>query len=105
MSRGKSAPGRERRPKGTGSITRYPTRCGSWWRFQAEGPVDPARPEAGTRVHSRAGFATAEEAGDALTLVLADVIRKAAQPLGRDTFDAYGQRWLDGHAVGNGTRI
>lgn len=56
------------------------------------------------RHHSRGGFLGYDEANRALTLVQADLIRGVPQTVGRDTFRSYGQRWLDGHAVGNGTR-
>ena len=68
-------------------------------------PIDPTRPEEGRRSHSRAGFANFEDANDELTLLRADLIRKVPQSVGRDTFRAYGHRWLDGHACGNGTRV
>ena len=93
------------RRHGTGSITAYDTKAGTRWRFQVKVPVDVARPEIGDRKHSRAGFTSYEAADAELTLLRADLMRKVPQPLGRDTFAAYGQRWLDGHAVGNGTRM
>ncbi|NYE38025.1 integrase [Nocardioides cavernae] len=93
------------RGRGTGSITAYDTKAGTRWRFQVTVPVDVARPEIGERKHSRAGFTSYEAADAALTLLRADVMRNVLQPRGRDTFAAYGQRWLDGHAVGNGTRM
>lgn len=93
------------RRHGTGSITRYETKAGTRWRFQVKVPADDARPEIGPRTHSRAGFTSYDEVDAALTLVRADLLRNVPQPRGRDTFAAYGQRWLDGHAVGNGTRI
>ena len=93
------------RGHGTGSITAYDTKAGTRWRFQVKVPVDVGRPEIGDRKHSRAGFTSYEAADAELTLLRADLMRKVPQPLGRDTFAAYGQRWLDGHAVGNGTRM
>ena len=96
--------GRTRREKGTGSVTSYRTRTGTRWRYEIDVPVDPARPDEGLRRHSRGGFASRDEANDELTLLRADLIRKVPQSVGRDTFGAYGQRWLDGHACGNGTR-
>ena len=106
MSAARGTPARRaRREKGTGSITSYSTRAGTRWRFEVDVPIDPARPEEGRRSHSRAGFANFEETNDELTLLRADLIRKVPQSVGRDTFRAYGQRWLDGHACGNGTRV
>ena len=93
------------RGRSTGSITAYGTKAGTRWRFQLSVPVDVARPEIGERKHSRAGFSSYEAADAELALLRADLMRKVPQPRGRDTFAAYGQRWLDGHAVGNGTRI
>lgn len=96
---------RARREKGTGSISTYPTKSGPRWRYEIQVPVEPGHPEAGTRTHTCAGFASYEEADEALTLVRADVIRKIPQAVGRDTFTPYARRWLDGHSVGNGTRM
>ncbi len=104
-ARAKPTPSRQRREKGTGSVTRYQTRSAPRWRFDIDIPVDPGHPEAGTRRHVRAGFRSYEEADEALTLLRADVIRKIPQAVGRDTFTPYARRWLDGHSVGNGTRM
>lgn len=92
------------RERGTGSITSYRTKGGPRWRFEIAAPIDPARPEEGMRDISRGGFTSYEAADAELTLLRADVIRKVPQTVGRDTFRAYGQRWLDGHACSNGTR-
>lgn len=106
MTTGRGTPARRtRREKGTGSISSYTTRSGTRWRFEIEVPIDATRPEEGCRSHSRGGFVSHDEANDELTLLRADLIRKIPQSVGRDTFRAYGQRWLDGHACGNGTRI
>lgn len=103
--RRRSSRRRSVRGRGTGSITAYDTKAGTRWRFQVNVPVDVARPEIGDRKHSRAGFTSYEAADAELTLLRADLMRQVPQPRGRDTFAAYGQRWLDGHAVGNGTRM
>ena len=105
MTTRRSAAARARRDKGTGSITRYATKSGTRWRFDIDVPIDPGRPDAGTCRRTRGGFASYDAASDELTVALADLIRKVPQPVGRDTFDAYAQRWLDGHYCGNGTRI
>ncbi len=65
----------------------------------------PGRPEEGNRDISRGGFTSYDDADAELTLLRGDLIRKIPQSVGRDTFRAYGQRWLDGHACGNGTRM
>jgi|GEM_PF-307997 len=103
--RNPSAGRRAARERGTGSITSYRTKVGLRWRFEIPAPVDPARPEEGSRDISRGGFTSYDEADTELTLLRADLIRKVPQTVGRDTFRAYGQRWLDGHACGNGTRM
>lgn len=103
--RAKPTAGRARREKGTGSISTYPTKSGPRWRYEIQVPVEPGHPEAGTRTHTCAGFASYEDADEALTLVRADVIRKIPRAVGRDTFTPYARRWLDGHSVGNGTRM
>jgi integrase len=104
-TRGAGSRGRSRREKGTGSISSYRIGAGTRWRYEIEVPIDAGRPNEGVRRHSRGGFRSFDAANDALTLVRADLIRKVPQSVGRDTFRAYGQRWLDGHAVGNGTRM
>lgn len=105
-ARSRSSVGRRAvRGRGTGSITSYRTKAGLRWRFELPAPIDPARPEDGGRDISRGGFTSYEEADGELTLLRADLIRKVPQTVGRDTFRAYGQRWLDGHACGNGTRM
>lgn len=96
---------RPRRAKGTGSITSYATKAGTRWRYEIEVPLDAGQPQIGTRSHSRAGFASHEEANDELLVLRAELIRNVPQVIGRDTFGAYGQRWLDGHSCGNGTRL
>ncbi len=103
--RRRSSRRRSTRGRGTGSITAYDTKAGTRWRFQLSVPVNVARPEIGDRKHSRAGFTSYEAADAELTLLRADLMRNVPQPRGRDTFAGYGQRWLDGHAVGNGTRL
>lgn len=105
MSGRSKATGRGRRERGTGSVSSYRIGAGTRWRYEISVPIDPARPTEGSRTHSRGGFESFDAANDALTLVRADLIRKIPQSVGRDTFRAYGQRWLDGHAVGNGTRM
>lgn len=100
-----SAAGRVARERGTGSISSYPTKAGRRWRFELAAPIDPARPAEGTRDISRGGFTSYDDADAELTLLRADLIRKVPQTAGRDTFRAYGKRWLDGHACGNGTRL
>lgn len=93
------------RGRGTGSVTAYPTKAGTRWRFQMNVPVDAARPEIAECKHSRADFTSFEAADAELTLLRADLMRNVPQPRGRDTFAACGQCWLDGHAVGNETRM
>lgn len=103
-ARRKNAP-RDPRARGTGSITSYPTKSGTRWRFEIAVPVDPARPEEGDRSLSRGGFASYDEAASELMLLRADLIRRVPQPVGRDTFGSYAQRWVDGYAGSNGTRL
>ena len=68
-------------------------------------PIDPRRPEDGTRTASRAGFASFADAEDGLTLLRADILRGVPQVVSRDTFGAYGRRWLEGDPVSNGARL
>jgi integrase len=102
---GASGGRRVRREKGSGSISAYSTKAGKRWRYEIEVPIDPHRPADGTRTVSRAGFASSADAEDGLTLLRADTLRGVPQVVSRDTFGAYGRRWLEGHPVSNGTRL
>ena len=102
---GASGGRRVRSQKGSGSISAYATRAGTRWRYEIEVPVDPRRPDDGTRTVSRAGFASYSDAEDGLTLLRADTLRGVPPLASRDTFGAYGRRWLEGHPVSNGTRL
>ena len=104
-TRGAARGRRPRREKGSGSISAYSTKAGKRWRYEIEIPIDPRRPDDGTRTVSRAGFASYADAEDGLTLFRADNLRGVPQVVSRDTFGAYGRRWLEGHPVGNGTRL
>ncbi len=105
-TRRKAPPGpRPARERGTGSITSYPTKGGLRWRFEISAPVDPSRPGEGDRKHSRGGFASHDDADVELTLLRADLIRGVAKPVGRDTFGAYAQRWVDGYGGRSSTRL
>jgi integrase len=99
------APRRAPRARGTGSITAYATKGGNRWRFEIAAPVAAGRPERGDRNLSRGGFASYEQAESELLLLRADLIRGVPQPIGRDTFGGYAQRWVDGYGGSNGTRI
>lgn len=103
--RGASGGLRVRREKGSGSISAYSTKAGKRWRYEIEIPIDPRRPDDGTRTVSRAGFVSYSDAEDSLTLLRADNLRGVPQVTSRDTFGAYGRRWLEGHPVSNGTRL
>ncbi|TSD45025.1 site-specific integrase [Rhodococcus sp. KBS0724] len=58
---------RRSRRAGKGSITSYKTNAGVRWRYQIWVPIDPERPDDGERQTGKAGFATAEDADNALT--------------------------------------
>ena len=81
------------------------TKGGLRWRFEILAPVDPSRPEEGVRKHARGGFTSHDDADVELTLLRADLIRGVAKPIGRDTFGAYAQRWVDGYGGRSGTRL
>lgn len=105
-TRRKATPGpRAPRERGTGSITSYPTKGGLRWRFEILAPVDPSRPDEGVRDYARGGFASHDDADVELTLLRADLIRGVTKPIGRDTFGAYVQRWVDGYGGRSGTRV
>lgn len=54
------------RRRGKGSITSYRTKAGTRWRYQIRVPADPDQPDLGARPYGEGGFATADDADDAL---------------------------------------
>lgn len=86
-----SAAGRAPRERGTGSISSYRTKAGLRWRFEIPAPIDPARPEEGSRDISRGGFTSYDEADGELTLLRADLIPTNA-PDHRRGVDRIGNR-------------
>lgn len=104
-ARKSSSPRRPARDRGTGSITSYETKSGTRWRFEFALVPNPAGRGADVRKKTRGGFTSYDEADSALTLLRADLIRGIPQPSGRDTWGPYAQRWLDGYAGSNGTRV
>lgn len=54
------------RRRGVGSITSYKTKNGQRWRWQLHAPVDPERPELGTKLTGKAGYRTLVDADDAM---------------------------------------
>ena len=93
------------RDRGSGSITSYQTKSGTRWRFEIALPVKASGSRAEVRKQTRGGFATYAQADTALTLLRADLIRGVPQPTARDTWGAYAQRWVDGYAGSNSTRV
>ena len=66
-------------------------------------PRDP-EPGRGGRTPHRHARTVDRAIEDGLTLLRADTLRGVPQDLTRDTFGAYGRRWLEGHPVSNGSR-
>lgn len=60
------------RRRGRGSLTPYATKSGTRWQYQIYVPVDPENPDLGDRRLTRGGFATQEEADEALS----DAVKK-----------------------------
>jgi integrase len=92
------------REYGTGTVSQYQTKNGRRYRIQWHVPVDSHRPELGTRRVSKRGFASEQEALDALAVIRADQIRGISTAPSRDSFTAYATRWLDGHSCKPATR-
>ncbi|WP_345801016.1 tyrosine-type recombinase/integrase [Microbacterium sp. AZCO] len=83
------------RRRGVGSITPYTTKTGQRWRWQLRAPIDPERPELGTRPQGKGGYRTASEADDALQ----DARRKLRAhgrlaQRGTPTIGDYAEEWL-----------
>lgn len=84
------------RRRGKGSLQKYQTRAGERWRFQIWVPVDPDQPELGEKKFSRAGFATANEADDALQEALMKRRSQEAFSSKVPLLSAYAAVWLGG---------
>lgn len=83
------------RRRGKGSLQSYQTKAGLRWRFQLWVPIDPEQPELGEKKFSRAGFATSDDADDAMQ----EAIRKRKNDEkfhgSVPTLAQYGADWLD----------
>lgn len=84
------------RRRGRGSITSYKTNAGVRWRFQLWVPIDPERPDDGERQAGKAGFATAEEADDALTDAKNQLKNQLKFVRTSPTVATYIDQWIDG---------
>ncbi len=84
------------RRRGRGSITSYATKAGVRWRFQLWVPIDPEHPDDGERQTGKAGFATAEEADDALTDAKNQLKNQIKFVRTSPTVESYIDQWIDG---------
>ena len=93
------------RRRGVGSITSYNIKAGLRWRWQLRVPLDPELPEAGTRLAGRGGYATMEQADQALQDARKDIRdqRRVATSAGRPTIAAYAETWVSGLRLANST--
>ncbi|GAB2562871.1 tyrosine-type recombinase/integrase [Leucobacter ruminantium] len=83
------------RRRGKGSLQSYTTKAGLRWRFQLWIPIDPEQPELGEKKYSRGGFATSDEADDAMQEAI--LKRKNDEKFHgvTPTLAEYGADWLD----------
>ena len=100
-----SAKKRQRRSRSRqpGSIQEYPTREGKRWRFQIYVLKDPEYPELGSRRLTRSGFASTEEANDALQDALKQ--RKQNEKFSGKVpaIGAYADEWVAGLKLADST--
>ena len=87
---------RRSRSRQPGSIQDYDTKDGKRWRFQIYVPKDPEYPELGMRRLTRSGFASTEDANDALQEALKQ--RKQNEKFGTKipTLGTYADEWVAG---------
>lgn len=80
-----------------GSITPYSTKAGQRWRWQLRAPIDPERPELGTKLAGRGGYRTAADADDALQEARRKLRAhgKLATRKGAITVAEYATEWLE----------
>lgn len=91
------------RRRGKGSLQSYKTKAGTRWRYQIYVDRDPDQPELGREKFSRGGFATADDADDALQEALKK--RREQQRFGTKTptLAAYADEWLAGLKLADST--
>lgn len=83
---------------GKGSLSKYKTKSGTRWRWQAYAPINPNDPSLGVKRVGGNGYLSAGEADEALRDALAKikkqkkVVSKGSLP----TVEAFGRKWLAG---------
>lgn len=89
--------GRTRRI-GKGSLTKYKTKSGVRWRWQAYAPINPNNPAFGVKRVGSSGYRTAAEADIALREALAKIKehKKVVSSGGIPTVEEFGKKWLAG---------
>lgn len=93
------------RRRGVGSITSYATKAGQRWRWQLRVPVDPAMPEAGTRLTGKSGYRTAKEADDGLQEARRRIREVGTARTGAPRMADYAAQWADGLVVEASTLV
>lgn len=93
------------RRRGSGSLLPYKTANGEKWKFQIYVPIDPEQPELGQKRLTRGGFATMEDADEALGEALKK--RKNDEKLhgAVPTLEQYGKDWLDSLTLQRSTML
>ncbi|MBP1053060.1 site-specific integrase [Rhodococcus qingshengii] len=87
---------RRSRRAGKGSITSYKTNAGVRWRYQLWVPIDPEQPDNGDRQTGKAGFATAEDADNALTDAKNQLKNRIKFVRTAPTITAFIDQWITG---------
>lgn len=92
------------RRRGKGSITPYKLKSGKTrWRYQIRVPVDPDRPELGTRPHGKGGYSTSTAADEGLQDALTKL--KNNERFGTKTplLSDYANNWVAGLKLADST--
>ena len=93
----KSNTARTRR-SGKGSLTKYKTKSGVRWRWQAYAPINPNNPAFGVKRVGGSGYRNAADADLALREALAKIKehKKVVSSGGIPTVEEFGKKWLAG---------
>lgn len=83
------------RRRGKGSLQSYQTKAGLRWRFQIWVPIDHEKPELGDKKYSRAGFATDDDADDAMQEAIKKRRAKETFHKSMPTVSEYANQWVE----------
>lgn len=94
-----------KRRTGKGSITSYPTKAGTRWRWQLRVPVDPENPDEGERQTGGGGFLTADAADDALDEAKRKLRQRLTFTRAVPTVGEYLDEWVAGRQLERSTLV